>query len=90
MINILHLRQNIFAIKNGGKVDEPILICGDYKEPKTENILAMKNGGKVDEPILICGNYKQTINKVAPCCKYAVPKTEGILPAINELKQLQC
>ena len=90
MTNILYLKQNILTIKNGGKFDEPILICGDYKEPKTENILAIKNGGKVDESILICGDYKETLNKEAPCYKYPVPKTEGILTAINGLKQLQC
>ena len=33
---------------------------------------------------------KQTVNKVASCYKYPVPKTEGILPAINWVKQLQC
>ena len=64
--------------------------CDKYLVHKTENIYAIKNGGKVDEPILICGDYKQTLNKVASCYKYPVPKTEGILPAINGVKQLQC
>ena len=87
---LVHKTENILVTKNGGKIDEPILICGDYKQTKTENILAIKNGGKVDEPMLICGDYKQTLNKVASCYKYPVPKTEGILPAINGVKQLQC
>ena len=87
---LVHKTKLLKLTKNGGKIDEPILICGDYKQTKTENILAIKNGGKVDEPILICGDYKQTLNKVASCYKYPVSKTEGILPAINGVNQLQC
>ena len=87
---LVHKTENILVIKNGGKIDEPILICGDYEQTKRENSLAIKNGGKVDEPMLICGDYKQTLNKVASCYKYPVSKTEGILPAINWVKQLQC
>ena len=56
---LVHKTENILAIKNGGKVDATILICGDYKQTlnkvascykypvsKTEGILPAINGVK--------------------------------------------
>ena len=33
---------------------------------------------KADGSIRICGDYKQTVNRVADCDKYPIPKTEDI------------
>ena len=68
----------------------PFVSCDKYLKPMTENILAIENRGKVDGPILKGGDYKQTVNKVASCYKYPVPNPEGILPARNVVKKLQC
>ena len=37
---------------------------------------------KPDGSIRICGDYKQTVNTVADCDKYLVPKTEDIFEDI--------
>ena len=38
---------------------------------------------KKDGGIRICGAYKMTVNKVANCDKYSVPKTEDLLATLN-------
>ena len=38
---------------------------------------------KPDGSICICGDYKQTVNSVADCDKYPVPKTEGIFATLH-------
>ena len=38
---------------------------------------------KNDGSVCICGDYKQTVNKVAACDKYPVPKTEDLFASIN-------
>lgn len=38
---------------------------------------------KPDGSIRICGDYKQTVNQVADCDKYPIPKTEDIFATLN-------